>query len=317
MGEVYLAEDKRLHRKVALKLLPAQFTHDAERARRFEREARAASATNHPNILTIYEIGHAEGLQFIVTEFVDGVTLRQSMADPSSTDLLIKLLPLASESTILFCFVTRPEYGAAGWKLVTTARAAMGGRLTEMTIKELSETDSQQLVFNLLDTQTLPGQMRSLILKKADGNPFFVEEVIRMLIDRGALVKSGGQWSVSGEVADIDIPDNLQGLLMARIDRLPDEEKHILRVASVIGRQFSVKALEQVVEKTSMKLIRQLNTLESFGLIRLLRAEPELEYLFRHALAQEAAYNSLLKQERKRLHLSVGKALEPSLSEPE
>jgi len=79
MGEVYLAEDKRLHRKVALKLLPAQFTNDSERVRRFEREAKAASATNHPNILTIYETGQAEGLHFIATEFVDGVTLRQSM----------------------------------------------------------------------------------------------------------------------------------------------------------------------------------------------------------------------------------------------
>src|SRR5215470_11676108 len=79
MGEVYLAEDKRLHRKVALKLLPARFTNDAERVRRFEREAKAASATNHPNILTIYEIGQAEGLRFIATEFVDGVTLRQAI----------------------------------------------------------------------------------------------------------------------------------------------------------------------------------------------------------------------------------------------
>src|SRR5262245_22860622 len=79
MGEVYLAEDKRLHRKVALKLLPARFTNDAERVRRFEREAKAVSATNHPNILTIYEIGQAEGLQFIATEVVDGVTLRHSM----------------------------------------------------------------------------------------------------------------------------------------------------------------------------------------------------------------------------------------------
>ncbi len=79
MGEVYLAEDKRLRRKVALKLLPAQFTNDADRVRRFEREAKAASATNHPNILTIYEIGQAEGLHFIATEFVDGVTLRHPM----------------------------------------------------------------------------------------------------------------------------------------------------------------------------------------------------------------------------------------------
>ncbi|HKQ75815.1 MAG TPA: protein kinase [Blastocatellia bacterium] len=171
-------------------------------------------------------------------------------ADPSSIELLIKLMPLASESPVLFCFVTRPESSAAGWKLVTTARDVMGARLTEMTIKELSESDSQQLVFNLLGVQPLSDQMRSLILKKAEGNPFFVEEVLRMLIDQGALVKSGDQWTVSGEVADVEIPDNLQGLLMARIDRLPDEAKQILRVASVIGRQFSVKVLEQVLEKT-------------------------------------------------------------------
>src|SRR5262245_39190029 len=79
MGEVYLAEDKRLHRKVALKMLPAQFTNDAERVRRFEREASAASATNHPNIITIHEIGQVDNSHYIVTEFIDGQTLRQRM----------------------------------------------------------------------------------------------------------------------------------------------------------------------------------------------------------------------------------------------
>src|SRR5215475_1656576 len=79
MGEVYLAEDKRLHRKVALKMLPAQFMNDAERLRRFEREASAASATNHPNIITIHEIGQVDGAHYIVTEFIDGQTLRQRM----------------------------------------------------------------------------------------------------------------------------------------------------------------------------------------------------------------------------------------------
>src|SRR5262249_54615976 len=79
MGAVYLAQDITLGRKIALKLLPEQLTQDSERARRLEREAYAASALNHPNILTIHEIGHAEGLHFIATEFVDGVTLRQRM----------------------------------------------------------------------------------------------------------------------------------------------------------------------------------------------------------------------------------------------
>ncbi len=88
MGEVYLAQDVRLDRKVALKLLPAYLTKDAGRLRRFEQEARSDSSLNHPNILTIYEIGQRDGVPFIATEFVDGETLRQHLAGAS--------LPLAS-----------------------------------------------------------------------------------------------------------------------------------------------------------------------------------------------------------------------------
>src|SRR5438876_3134638 len=80
MGEVYLAEDEVLQRKVALKLLPARFTQDQERVRRFQREARAVSALNHPNILTIYEIGHADSVHYIATEYIEGQTLREVMA---------------------------------------------------------------------------------------------------------------------------------------------------------------------------------------------------------------------------------------------
>lgn len=79
MGEVYLGQDTRLGRKIALKLLPAEFTQDAARVRRFEQEAIAASALNHPNIITIYEIGEVDGTHFIATEFIEGETLRQPM----------------------------------------------------------------------------------------------------------------------------------------------------------------------------------------------------------------------------------------------
>ena len=168
-------------------------------------------------------------------------------ADPSSVDLLTKLLPIVSEGPLLFCFVTRPDRDAPGWKLVRAARELMGAGLTELTLNPLSEADSRQLVSNLLDIEALPENVRNLILMKAEGNPFFVEEVIRMLIDRGAIVKKGESWALEKETQAVDIPDNLQGLLLARIDRLPDDVKYTLRVASVIGRQFAVKVLEQVM----------------------------------------------------------------------
>ncbi len=171
-------------------------------------------------------------------------------ADPSSVELLIKLLPLTAEAPLLFCFVTRPDRDAPGWKLITAANESFGSIFSEINLNPLTETDSRQLVSNLLEIEALPERIRDLILKKAEGNPFFVEEVIRMLIDRGAIVRKDDQsWMAGKEIETIDIPDNLQGLLLARIDRLPEEVKRTLRVASVIGRQFSVKVLEQVLNK--------------------------------------------------------------------
>jgi predicted ATPase len=170
-------------------------------------------------------------------------------ADPSSIELFVKLLPLVSSARILLCMAIRPDRDAPGWRLVTTAREVLGGSLTEITLHALSEADSRKMVANLLAIEELPEAMRTLILKKAEGNPFFVEEVIRMLIDRGAIVRRNGGWKAGVEIEQVEIPDNLQGLLMARIDRLPDEAKDVLRVASVIGRRFPVKVLQYILER--------------------------------------------------------------------
>jgi class 3 adenylate cyclase len=170
-------------------------------------------------------------------------------ADPSSTELLVRLLPMVSAAPMLLCLVTRAERDAPSWKLVTAVREAMGGSLTEISLGALSEKDSRKLVSNLLQIEALSEETRALILQKAEGNPFFVEEVIRMLIDRGAIVRQNGGWMAGAEIDRVEIPDNLEGLLMARIDRLPDEAKHILRVAAVIGRQFPLRVLEYVLER--------------------------------------------------------------------
>jgi class 3 adenylate cyclase len=170
-------------------------------------------------------------------------------ADPSSTDLLVKLLAVVADSPILFCLISRPDAEAPGWKLVTAARDQFADRYTEVMLGALSDSESRLLVSNLLEIEALPEHIRNVILKKAEGNPFFVEEVIRMLIDRAAIIKEGDKWAAVKEIDNVEIPDNLQGLLLARIDRLPDDVKHTLRVASVIGRQFSVRVLEQVLGK--------------------------------------------------------------------
>ena len=238
-------------------------------------------------------------------------------SDPASIEMLAKALPLVLSSAVLFCLVIRPDRDSTGWKLVTMARELLGNSLAEISLEALAEKDSRQLIANLLEIEALPETMRSLILQKSEGNPFFVEEVVRMLIDRGAIVRHSEGWVANPGIDNMDIPDNLQGLLMARIDTLSDKGKHTLRVASVVGRQFPVKVLQQILgqdgpaaQSALGETMNTLSNLESAGLIRVATVEPDLEYLFRHSLVQDAAYASILVSDRKRLHLSVGETVE-------
>jgi predicted ATPase len=177
-------------------------------------------------------------------------------ADGSSSELFSRLLSLVSKGPILFCLVTRLERESAGWKLVNAARELLGGSLTEVYLQNLSEQDSRSLVSNLLAIETLPERVRELILEKAEGNPLYMEELIRMLIERGVIVHKEGSWIAQQEISDRDIPDNLQGLLLARIDRLAPEARYTLLVASVVGRNFPVKVLSWVIEGVKDELIQ-------------------------------------------------------------
>ena len=171
-------------------------------------------------------------------------------ADPASVSSLSQLLPLAAQMPVLFLAALRADTDSAGWRLLTTGRESFGDALAEMHLRPLSDTDSRDLVANLLEIESLPTRVRESILARAEGNPFFVEEVIRMLIERGVIERRADQWIATAEVASVEIPETLHGLLLARIDQLPDEAKRSLRVASVIGRQFPVRVLERVLGET-------------------------------------------------------------------
>jgi predicted ATPase len=172
-------------------------------------------------------------------------------ADPASVEVMLALLPLAAQLRVLFIAALRAEIDSAGWKLVTTARQLFGDALTEIQLDPLSEEESRSLVAHLLVIESLPAEVRDLILARAEGNPFFVEEVVRMLVERGLIERRDGRWLTSSEIASVDIPETLHGLLLARIDQLSEPAKHSLRIASVIGRQFPVRVLERVLDSTT------------------------------------------------------------------
>ena len=169
-------------------------------------------------------------------------------ADAASADALVAMMPLLAELPVLSIMTSRNDRDAPGWRLVAGVRDLFGDALTEIQLDPLSSDETRTLVASLLEIESLPAATRDLILAKAEGNPFFVEEVIRMLIDRGVIHREADLWIASPNVASVEIPDTLQGLLLERIDRLPEESRRTLRVASVIGRQFGLTILERLLE---------------------------------------------------------------------
>ncbi len=175
-------------------------------------------------------------------------------ADPSSVELGLQILSVAATAPVVAILVSRVEPSAPGWRLFTEMPSLPGVTALRLNLAPLSGSESAQLVGNLLAAQgqvgaaSLPEPVRQLILAKTEGNPFFVEEVLRMLIDRGQLVRRDDRWLLTQDIQMLDIPDTLQGVLAARIDRLPEEARYVLQIASVIGRKFYVNILAAVLE---------------------------------------------------------------------
>ena len=230
-------------------------------------------------------------------------------ADHASAEILTELLPVLSEAPLLLLCTSRLDRDAPGWGVVTKARDLVGDDLCEVVLAPLSNEESQELVRQLLEIESLPSGLRSLILTRAAGNPLYVEEVIRMLIDEAVIVREGSRWLATGQVTAVTIPPTVHGLLLARIDRLSEDARRTLRVASVVGEEFAARIVREVLAD-ELAYGPAMSEIEASGFVGLETAQPELVYAFRHALVREAAYESLLRQERRRLHAAVGETLE-------
>jgi len=180
---------------------------------------------------------------------------------------------------------------------------------TALTLHPLSEVDAVTMAGHVLGAAELPPALRQALLEKAEGVPLFVEEVTKTLLDLGMLRREGDGYRVVEGAGALDVPDTIQGIIMARLDRLGEDGKRTVQLASVIGRQFLGRLLQRVAGLTE-RLTELLDELKNLEIIYELGLAPEPAYIFKHALIQDVAYQSLLKERRRELHRAVGRAIE-------
>ncbi len=227
-------------------------------------------------------------------------------ADEASLNLLLSASDLATGQPILFLCMLRPDHDAPSWRSMQDIESRLGGRFRSITLQPLDTTHTDTLLANLLGMQGLPPKLRDLIVEKAGGNPFFVEELIRSLIETRQIVRENSHWRLASGDASVSVPETLRGVLGARIDRLPEPSRHILQMASVIGRSFDLRVLEHFARVD--ELDARVSQLQEAGLVEGRPAQGEMA--FRHVLIQEAAYDSILMKQRPELHRRVGESLE-------
>jgi tetratricopeptide (TPR) repeat protein len=234
--------------------------------------------------------------------------------DTSSIELLESLLRLAEKHRILFVNVFRPDHRETGDRLIETIKERLPVYYVEIMLEPLDERMSEALVANMLKHSALHHPIIEPIVQRASGNPFFIEEIVRSLIDEGAIVLKDGTFQVTEKMDTIAIPNTINDLLMVRIDRLEEETRQLVKVASVIGRNFFHRILFEVLRPLE-DIDGILSYLKEIEILRERKRMDEVEYLFTHALAQEAAYESILPRRRKEIHLKVADSIEKVFNE--
>ena len=231
--------------------------------------------------------------------------------DQSTVELIEHLLPLTHDVPLLMCFVARPTHNNPSASLREIVTQEHYDYLTEISLYPLSNEETIELISRMLDLKEISPQMRDLVLRKCEGNPLFLEELIRTLVNLGTVHqnKRSGKWRINQIEGEIHIPDTLQGLIVSSIDRMDRDIKELLNVASVIGRTFLYRLLK-AIEESRVELDKHLSVLQKEDLIREKTRIPELEYIFKHDLIKDAAYESILLQQRRKLHQKVGEAIE-------
>jgi len=242
--------------------------------------------------------------------------------DEQTQEFLNLLADSIGTAKILLLVNYRPEYSHQ-WNSKTY--------YTQLRLDPLGKESAEEMLTALLGSSALarsvagegkPGEqpgagedadlaaLKRLIIEKTEGNPFFMEETVQVLLDEGALVRDGAVVKLTRSLNTLKIPPTVQGILAARIDRLPSDGKELLQTLSVIGREFPLSLIRAVVRNSDDEINRLLNDLQLGEFIYEQPAVGDTEYILKHALTQEVSYDSILTGRRRQLHENIGRAIE-------
>lgn len=225
-------------------------------------------------------------------------------ADPASLDLIDYLSRNIAGHPILFLLPHRPDIGLPDWTSYPHA--------IDLELGDLPDEACKEIIHDILGGIKLPDAMYEIILSRGCGNPFFIGEVVRALIDAGALERDKeGEFHVIQDMSGVELPDTIHGVIISRIDRLIASDKRILQVASVIGRVFAYLTLHGVYPYEDIKtaLRERLNHLNELGLTEIQNIEAEI-YRFIHLTTREVVYEGLPFEHRRSLHRNIGEFIE-------
>jgi class 3 adenylate cyclase/tetratricopeptide (TPR) repeat protein len=221
--------------------------------------------------------------------------------DKSSEDQLKHLLESIPGARILLIFTYRQEFvhtwGAKSFH-------------SQVMLNRLSNRESLMMVSHLLGTEEFDRDLEEFILEKTEGVPFFIEELIKSLKDLKIIEKKDNRYRVTKDIKEVTIPATVQDVIMARVDRLPEVIKSLLQTVSVIGRESSYDLIKRITDLAEQELLSHLSVLKDSELLFERGIYPQSTYIFKHALTQEVAYNSLLLKRRKEIHEEIGKSIE-------
>lgn len=238
-------------------------------------------------------------------------------ADELSMHLISLLMGEISNAPLMLLYIYRPDPGKEH-KSSRISKQALGkcpDRYREIKLRELLPRESRQLIRSLgslLQMENLPREFEESIVEKSGGNPLFVEEVIRSLMDSGIIQRDGERWIMKAGIDEIELPNTVQNIIMARIDRMERDLQNVLRIAAVIGKLFRHRLLQYVMQKEGLtqNLDECLLQLEDKDLVYEEQSIPEVEYSFKHASHQETLYQNVWLPERQALHQKVGEGIE-------